>query len=175
MHKLINTGSNEKGTILITMLILMVIVTIIGIIAVNTSTVDIQISGNVKRATMAFEGAEAGVDLSVSVIENTIATGALTPAGAVPIGVITTLDTANLEAEVMGDSDNNTDTPSASPDIGMSDIAGGVSVNVDIDRLYAYALAGGSLEFAAGYEGVGAGAGGGGTASLYSIDSQGTK
>ena len=162
---------NEKGTILITTLILMVIVTLIGIMAINTSTVDIQISGNMRRATTAFEGAEAGVDLGVSVIENTIANAALTPAATG--GVITTLDTASLQTEILGGSDNNPDTPQASADIGMNNL-GGVAVNSDIDRLYSYISSGGASQFAMGYEGISAGASGGGTVVLYQIDSQGS-
>lgn len=162
--------SNEKGVILITVLILTVIVTLIGVIAITNSAVDIQISGNMRRATTAFEGAEAGIDLGVSVIENTIANASLTPTSTG--NGITTLDTANLQTEILGGSDNNPDTPQASADIGMNNL-GGVAVNSDIDRLYSYINSGGASQFAMGYEGIGAGAAGGGTVVLYKIDSQG--
>lgn len=180
------TLNNENGAILITMLLLMVIVTLIGVIAINTATVDIQISGNLKRASTAMQGAEAGVDLSIPLIESTLAVGQLSTSTATistsmifPSGSGTTasLDIASspsLGDEITGSSSYNSDTANSSPpDILITNL-NGVTVNIDIDRLYSYALPGGSLEFAAGYEGVGAGAGGGGVGILYGIDSQGT-
>lgn len=183
-----NTCRNEKGTILITMLLLMVIVTLIGVIAINTATVDIQIMGNLKRASTAFAGAEAGIDLSIPVIESTLAMGQLSVSTAAvstsipfptnPDGSLTTasLDqtsSPNLGGEITGSSSYNADNTSSSPpDITITNL-NGVGVNVDIDRLYSYTLAGGSIEFAAGYEGVGAGAAGGGVGILFSISSQG--
>lgn len=172
------TFNNEKGAILITMLLLMVIVTLIGVIAINTATVDIQISGNLKRVSTAMQGAEAGVDLSIPIIENTLAVGQLTTsstATVLTIGSLTTIDdgATNLGSEIQNDQ-VDPELSNFIADISIADIGQGVAVNVDIDRLYSYALPGGSLEFASGYEGTGAGAGGGGVGVLYSIDSQGT-
>src|SRR4030065_603693 len=105
------TLNNERGAVLITTLLLIVIITLIGIIAINTATVDIQISGQTKRSSMAFGGAEAGVDLAIPVIEGTLESGALVPPS--PTGIITGLDTGaapNLLGEITASSDNNTDT-----------------------------------------------------------------
>lgn len=180
-----NIPNNEKGTILVTMLILMVIVTLIGVLAINTSTVDIQISGNLKRSSTALASAEAGIDLAIPIIESTLSSGQLTtspttittamsfPYGFVSSASLDTSDAVGLGAEITGGQDYHTDTASTGTDIAITNL-NGVAVNVDIDRLYSYALAGGSLEFASGYEGVGAGAGGGGIGILYGIDSQGT-
>lgn len=172
------TLNNEKGAILITMLLLMVIVTLIGVIAINTATVDIQISGNLKRVSTAMQGAEAGVDLSIPIIESTLAAGQLTTSSATistVIGTLTTIDNGatTLGSEILTDQAAS-ELSTFTADIIIADIGQGVAVNVDIDRLYSYALPGGSLEFASGYEGVGAGAAGGGTGVLYSIDSQGS-
>lgn len=171
--------SNQRGAILITMLLLMVIVTLLGVIAINTSTIDIQITGYAKRESLAFQGAEAGIDLSIPVIEQTIAEGTLTPT-TIPITIGTTTtnysltgDPPNLASEILNDQPAS-ELSAFNADISISNVGQGVEVKVDIDRLYSYALPGGSLEFAAGYEGVGAGAGGGGVGILYSIDSQGT-
>jgi len=162
------TLNNERGAVLITTLLLLVIITLIGLIAINTATVDIQISGQTRRSSMAFGGAEAGVDLSIAIIENTIKNNTLTPSS-VPTGPITTLDTAGLEGEILGDNPYNPDTP-ANKDFAMSNL-NNVAVDVDIDYLYPYIMPGGSAEFAVGYEGVGVT---GGKAVLYRIDSQGT-
>lgn len=165
---MMKTINNERGAILITILLLMAIVTLIGIIAINTATVDIQISGQTKRSSMAFGGAEAGVDLAIPVIENTLANGALP---AMPSGY-TIPSGSNLLDEIQSD-------PTVSPstfdtDVSISNL-NGVAVDIDIDRLYVYVIPGSSLEFASGYEGIGAGAAGGGVGVLYRIDAQGTR
>lgn len=179
------TINNEKGAILITMLLLMVIVTLLGVIAINTSTIDIQITGHSKRGALALQGAEAGIDLGIPIIESTLAMGQLSTSSATVSTAITfpsgSGTTANLDAadavtlgtEITGGTNYHTDSPSSGTDLSITNL-NGVGVNVDIDRFYSYALPGGSLEFAAGYEGVGAGAGGGGVGILYGIDSQGT-
>jgi len=156
------TLNNEKGAILITMLLLMVIVTLIGVIAINTATVDIQITGNLKRVSTASQGAEAGIDLSIPIIENTLAAGQLTtssttistsftfPASYTASNTAYTVDlttiggtATNLGNEIQSDVDS-TEVSTFNADISLSDL-NGVAVNVDIDRLYSYALPGGSL------------------------------
>lgn len=175
---------NENGAILITMLLLMVIVTLIGVIAINTATVDIQISGNLKRVSKAMQGAEAGIDLSIPIIESTLDAGQLTTSR-FPISTVFTINGYNTDITIIGSSptnlmneiQNDQVNPEFSTffsDISIPNIGQGVAVNVDVDRLYSYALPGGSLEFAAGYEGIGAGAAGGGVGILFSLDSQGT-
>lgn len=164
--------AHERGTVLITALILLLLVTLAGIIAVTSSSVDTQIAGNARRVTMAFQGAEGGVNLSIPIIEDTILQAALTPAA--PTGPITALDTANLEAEILGDSTAPTDTVTATPDITMASL-GGVAVRTDIDWLYTDIVEGGAAQFAMGYEGIGAGASAAGTASLYRLNSEGSR
>lgn len=158
----------EKGAVLITMLILLIIITLIGTIAINVSTVEIQIAGNQKRVSMAFEGAEAGLDLAVPVIESTLLNSLLSPA-AIPGAVYS----ADIESEILNDQ-TAAELIAFNPDITFNDFGQGVKVETDIDRMYSVALPGGSLEFASGYEGVGAGAAGGGTGVLYKINSRGT-
>ncbi len=165
--------AGERGTVLITALILLVLVTLAGIIAVSGSLVDTQIAGNARRVTMAFEGAEGGVNLAIPIIEDTILNATLTPA-TVPTGPITGLDTADLEKEILGDTAAPADTITGSPDVTMASLAG-VSVTTDIDRLYTNAIAGGAAQFAMGYEGIGAGASGGGVGTIYRIQAQGVR
>jgi Tfp pilus assembly protein PilX len=165
-----NRLRNEEGMILITVILLLAIVTLLGVMAINTSTIDIQIFGNVKRASTAFSGAEAGTDVVVPVIERTIAAGVLDP-DSIPDG---TLDTTNLGNEITGGSNYDSDTAAGNPDITITSL-GGVEVQVDVDRMYSYNLPGGAMEFASGYEGVGAAAAGGGIGVLYKVTSQGKK
>lgn len=170
MQNINHKTENEKGMILITILILMAIITLIGVIAISNSTIDIQISGNTRRASTAFEGAEAGVDLSIPIIENTIASGTLSPTSFNVSGTAATID-GNLGNEILTDQ-AGTDVVAFDSDISVSNL-GGAAVDVDIDRLYSYTIPGGALEFAAGYEGIGSGAAGAGVGVLYSIRSQG--
>ena len=163
---------DERGSTLITTLVLLMVVTLVGIIAVNTATVDIQIAGNAKRATGALEGAEAGTNLSVPIIESTIVSGGiLTPSA--PTGVITGLDTGNLANEIMANDVNDPDTPSGAPDVSITNLSR-VNVNVDIDYLFTSAVTGGNQNMGMGYEGIGAGSAGGGAASIYRLQGEGT-
>lgn len=160
--------TNERGAILITVLILMVIIALIGTFAVNTSTVEIQISGNLKRTTSAFEGAEAGVGLSVPIIEKTLAVGTLDPTS-FTVGSDTVTPVSSLGNEIIGAAMTNVTEDFEVPSLD------GVKVEADIDRLYSYTLPGGAMQFAAGYEGVGASAAGAGVGVLYRIKSKGTR
>lgn len=166
---------NEEGVILITVLLLMAVVTLLGVVAINTSTVDLQISGNLRRVSEAFSGAEAGTDVVVPVIERTITAGALDPT-TIDGGTVDSnpLSGISLAAEITGGNDYHEDTASANPDVTL-DSLGEVEVNVDVDRMYSYNLPGGAMEFASGYEGVGAAAAGGGIGVLYRVTSQGTR
>jgi len=172
--KLMNRLSNEDGVILLTVILLMAVVAILGVVAINTSTVDVQISGNQRRSSIAFGGSEAGTDLAQPIIERTIAAGTLEPTtisgGTVDPSPLAGVD---LGSEITGGNDYNADTPFGNPDLTFS--VGDATANVDIDRLYSYALPGGALEFAAGYEGVGAAAAGGGIGVLYLVDSVGSR
>jgi prepilin-type N-terminal cleavage/methylation domain-containing protein len=85
------------------------------------------------------------------------------PAGPVPQG-----NSATLQAEIMGQSDNNADTPAGSPNTSAQ--MNNFTVNGDIDRLYAVPKAGGSMQFAAGYEGSAGGTAGGGVDIMYRVD-----
>ncbi|HHL39370.1 MAG TPA: hypothetical protein ENJ37_02580 [Deltaproteobacteria bacterium] len=168
---------NDRGAILVTMLVLMVIVSILGVVVINTSTIDIQISRNARSGSLAFGGAEAGTDLAVPIISNTIVNNTLTPSGTT--GIITGLDTTNLQSEILGGSDYDSDTPTSSPDVTITDLTSGdpnstVEVRIDIDRLYSSTISGSALDFASGYEGVGLTISKGGTGILYRVTSRGS-
>ncbi|MBW6513080.1 MAG: pilus assembly PilX N-terminal domain-containing protein [Desulfuromonadaceae bacterium] len=173
--KRLQSVRNESGVILITVLLLMLIMTFLGIMVIDTSTIDMQIAGNFKRTTTAFEGAEAGVEMAIPIIERTMSTGSM-----LSYNALTTAPNSiasDLVTEITGGANNSSDGlcgGSAAPDIVIADL-NGVKIEVDIDRLVSDAIAGSSLEFASGYEGIGAGAAGGGTSVLFRIVSQGTR
>lgn len=68
----------------------------------------------------------------------------------------------------MGQSNNNPDNPTTAPN--MVAIVNNFTVRGDIDRLYASPKAGGSLQFAGGYEGTAGGAAGGGVDIMYRLN-----
>ncbi|MDF1580788.1 MAG: pilus assembly PilX N-terminal domain-containing protein [Desulfuromonadales bacterium] len=173
--KRLHSVRNESGVILITVLLLMLIMTFLGIMVIDTSTIDMQIAGNFKRTTTAFEGAEAGVEIAIPIIERTMFNGSM-----LPYNSLTTspnLIDPDLVSEITGSLNNSSDHfcgGSVDPDIVIADL-NGVKIEVDIDRLLSDTVAGGAIEFASGYEGVGAGAAGGGNQVLFRIVSQGTR
>ncbi len=158
---------NEEGMILVMVLVLMMVIAVLGVMAINTSTIDIQIFGNQKRSSESFEVAQAGIEVSIPIIENTLLDGEVPDFTALPEIVLD----GDVGDEVLGVVVSD-DSVSNLPDVTVT-MAGGANARTDIDRLYAQPVAGGSLEFAGGYEGVGASAAGGGTAILYRIRSEG--
>lgn len=178
------TLRNQNGMILVTVLLLMMVVAILGTIAINTSTIDIQIFGNLKKSSETLESGEAGVEISIPIIERSLSAAELEPTQITVNGSTRCLDKVggdcssstanNLGLELTGGSNYDADSTTSNPDLKMP-MAGGVEVTVDIDRLYSYTLPGGALEFASGYEGVGAAAAGGGVGVLYRITSEGCK
>lgn len=162
-----NRLNNERGMILVLVLLLLMIIAVLGTMAINTSSIDIQIFGHQRRSTEAFDVAEAGIDVAIPVIENTLINGNIPDFSALPEIVLN----GNLGGEILGSS-VETDSINNQADMIVT-MPGGATARADIDRLYAQAMAGGSMEFAGGYEGIGASAAGGGVSILYRVNSEG--
>jgi len=163
----------EDGIAMLTILMLTVILTVIGIAAITTTSMDLKLAGGERLREGSINTAEACLSTSVQIIQQTLANSAV-PASI--LGATTpVIWQAPLESEIMGvpGFEQNTDTAdwqAASP-VPNAQIPnfGGFTVNIDIDRLFARPKPGSSLAFAAGYEGSGAGAAGGGVEVLYRI------
>jgi len=65
-----NTINNEHGFVLITSLLMLTVLMIIGIAATNTTTIELQISGNDKLAKQNFYNAEAAAMECAQRLEN---------------------------------------------------------------------------------------------------------
>lgn len=160
--KMLRVIINEDGSALIVALLCLVILTLIGIGATNTTTVDIQIAKNEKFHRVAFYHADAGVYATPKLISKALDEGA-NPSGT----IFTYLDagTDTFFRELMGfdayDSDRD-----------LRFAICGDNVEVDVERDRAESLAGGGAEFAAGAEGIGSGSAGG-IAIYYNMDSLG--
>jgi Tfp pilus assembly protein PilX len=176
--------NREDGIAMLTVLMLTVVLTVIGIAAITTTTLDIRMAGGERLRESSVNASEACISSAVQIIQQTLANAAI-PAALLPgsssnpcIGTFNpttstcatkTLGTAvgqnPIQAEIMGQSDENSDDVNTAPNAVLS--LAQFTVNMDIDRLYAKPKAGGSLAFGAGSEGTG------GAASieiLYRID-----
>lgn len=169
---LLKPVSNQKGLAFLTVLMLLLLLTVLGIGAITVTGFDNRIAGLVRTTESAAAAAESCLGTGVNVIQQTMDQGQVptevltsaTPAGPVPSG-----NKATLEQEIMGQSDNNPDTTSSNPpNLQLS--VGGFSVTGDIDRLYAKPKAGSGQQQNAAYDGIGVGGGAGGIDIMYRVD-----
>lgn len=65
------TTKHQKGVVLVTALIVLVLLTIIGVTAMNTSTLEERMAYNMQQDLIAFHGAESGFNLTFKEV-NTI-------------------------------------------------------------------------------------------------------
>ena len=145
-------AGNQSGIALITVMLVMIIMTALGIAALTRTGMEGRMAGFVRSGEASSVAAESCLGTSVNIIQQTILNSELDQATyETPNGPVT--DTATLFQEIIGKLDNNADTSAGTPNITRT--MNNFTVNGDIDRLYAKAVAGGSLEFAAGSEGTG--------------------
>ena len=173
---------SQEGAVLVIAVLILLILTVVGIYAVTTSTIETKITGFEREFKEAFFTADSGEPIGIDVIKKIIqhvptAVGGL-PAPWDDSGVIDDDLFTGSDPEIFTDERDTDDDPYNAPDInsqGDSDNLGfpdRVRLRVDIDRLASYQMSGGAMEFGAGYEGIGQG-GGGDIAILYELDSIG--
>ncbi len=168
---------NERGVAMLTVLMLTIILTVIGLASITSTSLDIKMAGGERMRESSINAAEACMSSAVQIIQQTLR-GSAIPSTLTVAGANPAITPSPLESEILGQSDNNPDTAdpavsgaAANAVLSIPNAASPMfTVNMDIDRLYAKAKAGGSLQFAAGYEGSAAGAAGGGIEIYYRID-----
>lgn len=161
---------NEDGFVFIVALFVLILLTIIGISATSTTTIDLQISQNDKASKIAFYNADGGIYPTVKLISQTINAGAkieVPDLGAIkyrdrPAGEDPSTDFFN---QVMGYDAYDAGTLDIQFNLGI------YSVNVDVNRTGQKTLVGGGAEFASGAEGIG---GGTSVAAYFAVDSFGS-
>ncbi|MGH7230706.1 MAG: pilus assembly PilX family protein [Nitrospiraceae bacterium] len=164
-------NANEDGVTLLTVLLIMVIMAVIGIAGIAVTGLENRIAGFLRTGESAATAAESCLGTAVNIIQQTMDLGSVPNpflSTAAPVGPVPATNQLTLSQEIMGQSDNNPDDVNAVPNTTMT--VNGFAVNGDIDRLYAKPKAGGSLQFASGYEGTAAGAAGGGVDIFYRIN-----
>lgn len=165
---------------MLTVLMLTIILTVIGLAAITSTTMDMKMAGGERLRESSSSAAESCMGSGVQIIQQTLLNAAI-PSTLLPtLGTNPCIGTYNtttgacaakalgtgvgqnpLQAEIMGQSDGNTDSadPVSAGSAPNAVLAlTGFTVNMDIDRLYARPMSGGSLQFAAGSEGTGAAA-----------------
>ena len=147
---------NENGYILVVVLLLLLVLTVIGIAAISTSTVENTLSGNIRLKERNVSKADGAVEVSTAVIERTVREQDTT-------GFANIINDPNLPTELRStffDPDGNTD---------VTFVVAAQKVSVDIDKMYTKWMGGSAIEFAAGYEGAGK-SGGSGFYTFYRIN-----
>jgi hypothetical protein len=165
---------NESGSVtIITAIMILVIITLVGLSAMNTTTVELQIAGNDQLNKIAFYSADSGVygipKIVARIVETSdpvvIGGGADSIADGVNWNDDEGIDADTFFDQIMGYEDyDNT------PDVLMD--GGGFDTTIDVERIEQRILAGGGAEFASGVEGIGVGSTGG-VAIYYELDSIG--
>ncbi len=61
MRRLINRADNQRGAVLVTALVFLVIMTLLGITAMSTNTLEERMAGNSQDINRAFQAAESGL------------------------------------------------------------------------------------------------------------------
>jgi len=66
MKRIVDTIANDRGSALVVALLVLVLLTLMGISATTTSTIEVQMAGNEKFHDMAFYAAESGWQTSLN-------------------------------------------------------------------------------------------------------------
>ena len=72
MYNRIKKSNNESGMVLIVCIILLLMLSLIGITSITTSNTEMDISGKEMRANEAFYLADAGLERSLAVLDDTV-------------------------------------------------------------------------------------------------------
>jgi Tfp pilus assembly protein PilX len=143
--------NNQSGSAIVFALLILVVVTLLGLSASQTSTVEYQIANNDQLQHIAFHNADSGVWGTAKLISNAVNDGAAQLSGAGnPAPGITYSSTAQNFYQQVTDFDPY--------DGGAKDVnfaPSGVTATVDARRMGQGPVAGGGAEFASGSEGIG--------------------
>ena len=151
-----NVLVNEKGFILVTAMVVLLLLVLIGIGAMRTSSIEVLIAGNDKFHKEAFYSADSGVYLTPKLITLARDAGADPVAGAQitlwGVDGTTASDGTRFYNETMGFVQ---DATALDQDFMVQ--VGMMPVNVDIAHTGSRQMVGGGAEFGMGAAGVGAG------------------
>jgi Tfp pilus assembly protein PilX len=193
-------ADSQHGRAIVMAMIILLVLSVIGIYAVYTSTVETKIAGVGQGFQEAFYAADAGepvgtyvtrqilhydpqtttelatvlgVQFPSGIVNSRLFHNATSPDSTYPSGKLFSIFTRDLtEPHPDTGTGTNADIIAALSDSQALGLPAYVQLLIKIDRLQSLTMAGGGVEFASGYEGVGLG-GGGGVAVVYNVDSVG--
>lgn len=160
---------NNSGYILITVLLLLLVLTVIGIAAIGTSTIENSLSGNMRLRERNVSKADAGVNIAMPLIARAVRENDLVNFTNIINPVFPATDANYLPSELRS---RQFDPDTQDVAFTVADINPAVTqtITVDIDNMYTTWIEGSAMEFAAGYEGLGKGAGAGGFYTYYRVN-----
>jgi PilX N-terminal len=141
---------NERGMALLTVMIIMLVMTVLGIAAITVTGLETRMAGLVRTKEVAATAAESCEGTAINIIQQTLYYGLLQPAfldNATPVGPVPASNSATLFSEISGQplpsppapantiAENYSDVPSSAPNLQLTNIPG-YTVNGDIDRLF---------------------------------------
>lgn len=175
---------NQQGIALLSILMLMLILTVLGIGAMTITGIENRVAGFASSMEASSAAADACIATGVKVIQQVqdVSNGLSVPTvlldNQIPPGPVPSTNKTQLEDEISGDLTAAADTPigppfppgivAAVPNLVQT--VGAYSVVGDIDFLYRKPRAGSGQQFGAGYDGTAVGGGAGGTDLFYSVD-----
>ncbi len=153
---------DERGSVLIIAILVLLLLTLIGIFATNTTTIDLNISGNDKVSKIAFYQADGGTQVGIELLEQNIYSAGF---DSNDIGNVRVTD-SNFYLN------SSNGTPSSVAYFPKS--SGGTTppyTNLAIGG-NSQLSTGSAIQMAAGYEGKGKGSASGGVYVVYDVLSQ---
>jgi hypothetical protein len=167
MKYILDSRNNERGSTLVLAVLILLLLTVIGIAATNTSRLEVLISGNDKVQKMAFHQADGGTEIGIELVEQNISLAGFESTELENLGDINaTNPTLYLNTSSTSPSDDNRDAylpkdyTGDEPHTNLT-----IGGNTELST-------GGAIQMAAGYEGKGKSSAGGGSWVVYDIWSQ---
>jgi len=177
-------GENQQGIAMLSIVMLMLILTVLGIGALTITGLENRVAGFASSMEASSAAADGCVATGVKVIQQVleVSNGMSVPTALLndqtPPGPVPSTNKAQLELEISGDPTAVADAPigppfpagiiAAVPNLVQT--VGAYSVAGDIDFLYRKPRAGSGQQFGAAYDGTGVGSGAGGVDMVYSVD-----
>lgn len=169
MKHIFHIGSNDKGSVLLISILILLLLTVIGIAATNTTTIELLISGNDKVHKMAFYQADGGTEVGIELVEQNIIMAGFDSTDLANLGdVNVNVTSLNL---FLNDLPNMPDDDNRDAFFPGGYVGDEPHTNLTIAGIFSLST-GSAIQMAAGYEGVGKGVAGGGSKVVYDIWSQ---
>ena len=168
-------SNDERGFALLTVMMVMLMLTVLGIAAITVTSVENNMAGLQRTMEASANAAESCLGTGANIIQQVFLpeNGSQVPAALLdnssPPGPVPNANKTVLQNELIGNPENNTDVATGAPNLVMPGGVGPYAVAGDIDRLYVKMRAGSGQQQFAAYDGAGVGAGSNGVDAYFRI------